>query len=255
MDFMIAAHTDAGIKKATNQDSVLAERADTDYGRVCLAVICDGMGGLAKGELASATLICDVQQWFHEEFPDMLYQGIAPEVLRKRWVKLILDANVKITNYGIENKVRLGTTAVVLLIVGDIYYIIHVGDSRVYRITDTIMQLTKDQTFVQREMDAGRMTPEQALADPQRNVLLQCIGASSVIEPEFQFGRIAAGTCFLLCSDGFRHVISAEEIYQQVNPQTAVNEKVMTERLVYLTELVKYRRENDNISSVLVHAV
>ncbi len=255
MDFIIAAHTDAGIKKEVNQDSVLVEIADTDYGKVCFAVICDGMGGLSKGELASATLVRSFQKWFHDEFPDMLYQGIAPEQLKDCWEKLITDGNVRITNYGIEQKAKLGTTIVALLLVGDIYYITHVGDSRVYRITDTIIQLTKDQTFVQREIDAGRMTPGQAKNDPQRNVLLQCVGASSVVEPEFQFGQTDKDTCFLLCSDGFRHVISEEEIYTYTNPQVAVSQEAMQERLKYLTDLDKYRRENDNISSVLVRII
>lgn len=255
MDFIIAAHTDAGIKKEVNQDSVLVEVADTDYGKVCFAVICDGMGGLSKGELASATLVRDFQNWFHQEFPDMLYQGIAPERLKDCWSRLITEDNVKITNYGIENKAKLGTTVVALLIVGEIYYITHVGDSRVYKITDTATQLTKDQTFVQREIDAGRMTPEQAKTDPQRNVLLQCVGASSVVESEFQFGPTGRDTCFLLCSDGFRHVISEEEIYTYTNPQVSVSQDVMQERLEYLTELDKYRKENDNISSVLIRIV
>lgn len=255
MDFIIAAHTDAGIKKEVNQDSVLVEVADTDYGKVCFAVICDGMGGLSKGELASATLVRDFQNWFHQEFPDILYQGIAPERLKDCWSRLITEGNVKITNYGIENKAKLGTTVVALLIVGEIYYITHVGDSRAYKITDAITQLTKDQTFVQREIDAGRMTPEQAKTDPQRNVLLQCVGASSVVESEFQFGPTERDTCFLLCSDGFRHVISEEEIYTYTNPQVSVSQEVMQERLNYLTELDKYRRENDNISSVLIRIV
>lgn len=254
MDFIATAHTDVGIKKNTNQDSVLVEIAETDYGKVCLAVICDGMGGLAKGELASATVIRDVQKWFHEEFPSMLYQGIAAEVLKERWTRLLMDENIKITNYGIDNNVRLGTTAVILLIVGDIYYLIHVGDSRAYRIHSSILQLTKDHTFVQREMDAGRMTPEQAQVDPQRNVLLQCIGSSNIVEPDFQFGRVEKNTCFLLCSDGFRHVLSVEEIFEHTNPMVAVSESAMQERLAYLTEVNKYRREKDNISSVLVHA-
>ena len=71
MDFIIAAHTDAGIKKEVNQDSVLVEIADTDYGKVCFAVICDGMGGLRKGELASATLIRYFSDWFDHTFPEL----------------------------------------------------------------------------------------------------------------------------------------------------------------------------------------
>lgn len=255
MDFIIAAYTDAGIKKDTNQDSVLVEVADTDYGKVCFAVICDGMGGLSKGELASATLIRRFEEWFHNDFPNMLYQGIAPEVLQDTWKKLLTDTNVKITNYGIEHKVRLGTTAAVLLAVGEIYYIIHVGDSRIYKVDGTLTQLTKDQTFVQREIDAGRMTKEQAITDPQRNVLLQCIGASSAVEPDFQLGPVTKDMCFLLCSDGFRHVITPEEIYEYTNPKAALNEQEMEQRLQYLTELNKYRRENDNISSALIRTI
>ena len=255
MDFIIAAHTDAGIKKATNQDSILVEKVDTDYGKVCFAVVCDGMGGLEKGELASATCIRAFQKWFHEEFPSLLYKGIAPEALKNIWVNLILETNLKIVNYGIDTKVRLGTTVAVLLIVSDVYYIIHVGDTRVYKVTNQLTQMTKDQTVVQREVDAGRMTPEQAEVDSQKSVLLQCIGASSEIEPDFQFGSAQGNTCFLLCSDGFRHVITPEEILGQTNPQVSVSEAAMTERLTYLTDLVKYRREKDNISSVLVRTI
>ena len=73
MDFLIAAHTDVGIRKKTNQDSVLIKVADTDCGKVCFAAVCDGMGGLRKGELASATLIRDFSDWFDSEFPEILY--------------------------------------------------------------------------------------------------------------------------------------------------------------------------------------
>lgn len=77
MDFLIAAHTDVGIRKKTNQDSVLIKVADTDCGKVCFAAVCDGMGGLRKGELASATLIRDFSDWFDSEFPEILY--VKPE--------------------------------------------------------------------------------------------------------------------------------------------------------------------------------
>lgn len=252
MEFIVAAHSDVGIKKKTNQDSVLIDIANTDYGKVCLAVICDGMGGLEKGEVASASLVKTFEKWFEEEFPQMLYQGIAPEALKSRWEKLLRDKNVEITNYGIEHHVRLGTTVVCLLIVGDIYYVVHVGDSRAYMITDNFKQMTKDQTFIQREMDAGRMTPEQAAVDPQRNVLLQCVGASDYIEPDFQFGQVPATACFLLCSDGFRHVLSEQEIYEYTNPTISLDTERMTQNLIYLIELNKYRRENDNISAALI---
>lgn len=252
MNFKIVAHTDIGIKKKTNQDSVLVKVAQTDYGKVCLATVCDGMGGLAKGELASATVIRQLADWFEEEFPNLLYQGLSLEVLQKSWSDLIYRSNSKISSYGHSMRVDMGTTMVVLLIVDHVYYIANVGDSRVYLLRDELVQITKDQTFIQREMDEGRMTWDEARRDPRRNVLLQCIGASQVIEPDFYMGNIDPGTIFLLCSDGFRHVISQEEIYGYLSPYRLLNEQAMQENLVYLTDLDKYRQEVDNISAALV---
>ena len=83
MDFLIAAHTDVGIRKKTNQDSVLIKVADTDCGKVCFAAVCDGMGGLRKGVLASATLMCFFSDWFVSEFAEILFEGFDTFVLRK----------------------------------------------------------------------------------------------------------------------------------------------------------------------------
>lgn len=254
MNFKIVAHTDIGIKKNTNQDSVLMKIAQTDYGNVAFSAICDGMGGLAKGELASATLVRMLSKWFEEEFPTMLYQGLSMEKLQNSWNDLIYQANEKISSYGNALHTSMGTTMVLLLIVGQVYYIGNVGDSRVYSIKEELTQITKDQTVVQREMDLGKMTYEEARRDPRRNVLLQCVGASQVIEPDYYTGTVEPGTMFLLCSDGFRHVIAREEIYEYLTPYRVFNEQAMKESLVYLTELNKYRQEVDNISAALVRA-
>ena len=189
MNYLTAVHTDAGIRKSTNQDSALIETAATDYGQILLGVVCDGMGGLAKGEVASAMLVKAFSRWFHQEFPRLLYSGLEANTLRESWTNLILEQNQKISNYGLGCNVSLGTTLVALLLVDNIYYIINVGDSRVYYIKDGFHQMTLDQTYVQREMDLGRMTQEEAKTHPRRNVLLQCVGASSVIEPDFYVGE------------------------------------------------------------------
>lgn len=254
MNFKIVAHTDKGIKKNTNQDSVLMKVARTDYGKVAFAAVCDGMGGLAKGELASATLVRMLTKWFEEEFPAMLYQGLSLDMLKKSWSDLIYKANHKISTYGHSLHVDMGTTVVMILIVDHVYYIANVGDSRVYLLRDELTQITKDQTYIQREMDMGRMTWEEARRDPQRNVLLQCVGASEIIEPDYYTGNVNSGSMFLLCSDGFRHVISQEEIYEYLNPYRLLNEQAMQDSLVYLTDLDKYRQETDNISAALVRA-
>lgn len=252
MNFLTASYTDVGIKKSTNQDSYLIHQANTDFGPVLLAVMCDGMGGLAKGEVASARMIQAFSAWFTDEFPTILYGGMDPDALRSSLESLVERENEHIMGFGRSIRVDLGTTCVALLAVGDTYYIMNVGDSRIYLISDNVYQLTKDQTLVQREIDLGRMTYEESLVSAQRSVLLQCIGASDVVMPDFFAGPLMPDQCFLLCCDGFRHVIDPSEFYQYLNPQVAVDSDVMRSHLAYLTELNKQRHETDNISAILV---
>lgn len=253
MNYKIAVHTDIGIKKSTNQDSVLVKTAQTDFGNVLLCAICDGMGGLAKGELASATMVRMLSKWFEEEFPGLLYQGLREESLRKSWTHLIDQANYKISTYAQAQHISMGTTIAAFLSVGQKYYIVNVGDSRIYQIKKRFAQLTKDQTVVQREIDLGRITAEDARKDPRRNILLQCIGASQTIEPQYVTGKVEKGTLFLLCSDGFRHVVTPEELQKNLDVEFQ-SEQEMKNRLSFLTELNKSRHETDNISAALIRA-
>lgn len=258
MEFLSAVHTDKGIKKNTNQDSVLIKEAITDHGKVFFAAVCDGMGGLAKGEVASATLIRAFSDWFENRFPVFLYKnrtadGIDRVGMENELNKLILDVNTRIAEYGQQLHTALGTTAAMILFAEGSYYILNIGDSRVYRLKgQTISQLTKDQTFVQNEIDKGRMTLEEAKNHPQRNVLLQCVGASEVIIPEFEHGTYEPEEVYMICSDGFRHVIAEEEFVKLMAPDKIRGEKELQNAAVYFTELNKSRQEKDNISVILL---
>lgn len=255
MDFLISAHTDIGIRKNTNQDSVLLQVAQTNYGKTAFGVVCDGMGGLAKGELASATLIKEFANWFLNDFGLLLAEGFDVARLNQMWRDIVENTNIKITEYGKRNRLNLGTTLTAILIFNEHYYCINVGDSRVYQIRDSLYQITKDQSYIQREMDMGRMTPEEAKRDPQRNVLLQCVGASPIVVPDFFTGEVRQGDVYMLCSDGFRHILEPSELYEYLNPDSMNTEEEMKENIVYLTELNKYRREDDNISVAVIKTV
>ena len=253
MTFVTATCTDIGIKKKTNQDSMLVMEADTDFGPVLLAAICDGMGGLAKGEVASAEAVRALAEWFQREFPPILYDGMDEQRLHDSLLDLIQDTNDLISDYGSSMGINLGTTIVALLIANGNYYAVNVGDSRVYRIEDAIEQISHDQTVVQREIDQGRLTPEDAAVDPRRSVLLQCAGASPEVIPDFYRGAISGRENFLLCCDGFRHVISESEFFEGLNPAVAATEQQMTDNLKYFVDTNKYRQETDNISAILIH--
>ncbi len=252
MNFLISGNTDIGTTKSTNQDSLSVKIINTNQGRMVFAILCDGMGGLDKGEVASASVIRAFDKWVQNDLPALCGAPIEDYVLRSQWDKIITEQNQTIKTYGARQGVRLGTTAVVMLITEQRYYILNVGDSRAYELSDTITQLTADQTFVAREVTLGNMTQEQADADERRSVLLQCVGASDEVYPEMTFGQTKENAVYMLCSDGFRHEITAEEIYEKLRPEVLLDTNMMHQNVAGLIELNKQRQERDNISVAMV---
>lgn len=252
MKYLVMADTDIGIRKQTNQDSLLVKYGNCEIGEVLLAVICDGMGGLDKGEVASATVIREFARWFHEELPYEL-DTLNMQVIGGKWSLMLKELNVKIAEYGKKINSRLGTTFTGILLAGNEYAAVHVGDSRLYHISTTIKQMTKDQTFVAREVSRGTLTEEQARTDKRRNMLLQCVGASAKLEPDIMTGRIEKGV-YMLCTDGFRHEISEREMFENLNPDVLRNKDIMRKNARYLIDQIKSRQEKDNISVILIKA-
>lgn len=253
MNFIISAVTDVGTVKQTNQDSLTVKTLQTCQGRMVFAVLCDGMGGLQKGEVASAGVVRAFEQWMYEQLPQLCAAGpIDDAVLRAQWTRLITAQNDAIRAYGARQGIRLGTTVVAFLLTQDRFYALNVGDSRLYELTGGIRCVTQDQTVVAREVALGFLTPEQARVDPRRNVLLQCVGASDTVAPDFFSGPALADAVYLLCSDGFRHEISAEEIFGALQPAALFDSASMEGRARALVDCVMQRGERDNISVALV---
>lgn len=252
MNFIVSASTDIGLTKSTNQDSLSVKVINTNQGRMVFAVLCDGMGGLEKGEVASASLIRTFDTWARNELPLLCNTPIEDSVIRAQWEKIITEQNETIKTYGARQGVKLGTTAVVMLLTETRYYILNVGDSRAYELTSGIKQITNDQTFVAREVALGNMTEEQAKVDSRRSVLLQCVGASEVVYPDMFFGDVQQDAVYMLCCDGFVHEITSEEMFQKLQPNLLLNENIMKQNSLDLINLIKQRRERDNISVLLV---
>lgn len=174
------------------------------------------------------------------------------DAVASEWTRIVKEQNYRISQYGKTINVSLGTTVTAMLFVDGRYLIVHVGDSRVYNLKKTVSQLTEDQTFIAREIKLGRMTPEQAAADPRKNMLLQCCGASKNVEPQVILGKAEKESVYMLCSDGFRHVISDAEIYDCFSPDRLKGIAAMEANSKYLINLVKSRNEKDNITVALI---
>ncbi len=252
MKFIASASTDIGIVKKTNQDSLNVRVISSRAGNMVFAILCDGMGGLAKGEVASATVLTAFRNWSDEVLPKLCRVGINDDIIRSEWSRLARDYNEKIKLYGRRLAVNLGTTITAMLITEKRYYIINVGDTRAYEIYDKTRLLTKDQTVVEREVDIGNLTPAQARVDPRRSILLQCIGSSDSVYPDFFFGDTKKDAVYMLCSDGFRHEITDDDMYYYFKPQSMTNNENMRMNELTLIELNKQRAERDNISVITI---
>lgn len=248
--FLKAYHTDIGIKKLTNQDSILLQESQCGGEDILLAVLCDGMGGLKKGELASATVVCAFADWFRQQYA----YGQAfwdPGRIQEQWEEIIYDCNRRMIDYGVREGVQIGTTLTAVMIRRSGSYLVsHIGDTRAYYVSDKLEQLTEDHTLMTREIRCGNITEEQALTDSRRNILMQCIGVNQSVEPQFLSGNLLPGHAILLCSDGFRHEISQEELLKYLKPDRFYKDEEIKSILVDLVDMNKQRKETDNISAI-----
>ena len=253
MEYIAACDTDVGITKTINQDSVCVKTAKTGTGRAALILVCDGMGGLSRGELASAEVIRSFAGWFDRELPFELpewdWQTAAHNVISR-----LRRLNAKLCEYGRRECMQLGTTATGIIAVNSEFMTFHVGDTRIYKISDKLSQLTDDHTFVNREVKRGNMTPEEARTDPLRNALVQCIGVTDDVFPEVKLGNLENGVNYMICSDGFRHVLREKELFEELSPKTLRTKDDMKKKLRQLIDTVKSRDESDNITAALFRA-
>lgn len=253
MEFLISASTDVGIKRTVNQDSLFVRKLHTAIGKMVFAVLCDGMGGLKYGEFASTALIEAFSDWMYTSLPTLSQRQLEDHIIREQWSVVINAQNNRIRNFGIQNNCSVGSTVTALLLTEIRYFILNIGDSRAYEIADQVVQLTHDHTVVANEVRLGNLTLEQAELAPGQNILTKCVGVETSVYPDMFFGDTKRNAVYMLCSDGFRHKISAEEMRGYLLPESYQSASAMKNQEEYLIELNKRRGEKDNISVITIY--
>ena len=256
MQYTYATATDVGKRKKINQDALLVETAESDKGNILFAAVCDGMGGLASGEKASETVTDALEDWFEQKLPDILSKETDEETLfgyiQNSLSNTINTADKDINSIGTEIGADCGTTVSCLLIIENQWTVMNIGDSRIYHFDgDVYEQVTKDHSYVQREIDKGLMTESEAEKSSMRNVLLQCVGAGDILAPDWFSGTANPGDWFLLCTDGFRHKLTKSDMQQRLSPYVR-SENAMKDELVKCIEDIKTAGERDNITAVCI---
>lgn len=249
-------YTDLGRTRKINQDAALVKVARSSRnGRMSLVAVCDGMGGLQKGEVASCKAVRTLESWFHEELP--LLQNMQEkelwDVIESSLERAVIRINGELRRYGKHRGIQLGTTLTALFQMGNRYLTVNVGDSRIYAIKSSgVSLLTRDQSVVQDKMDKGLITKDEASFDQQKNVLLQCVGANQNVTPQILSGTIDGPTTIIACSDGFWRTMEPEQVRQKLCPQMCLTDEDMLNECKKLADAAIEKNEEDNISVAAV---
>ncbi len=217
--FRFAARSDTGAVRSKNDDSGYAGRY--------FAVVADGMGGHAGGDVASASTVLDLAHLDTRGFADP--ETVLPDEIQtaNSFLNKLVKANPKLSG--------MGTTITSLLITQDRLQFAHIGDSRAYRLKrGRFRQVSKDHTFVQRLVDEGRLDPDQAEYHPHKNVLMRVLGDVDA-SPELDITSfpLEAGERWMLCSDGLNAVVSDRLIEQKLRSTQSL--ETIVDDLVELT--------------------
>lgn len=231
-----AARSDVGRIRSKNDDSAYVGRH--------LAVVADGMGGHAGGDVASAATVLDMIHIDRSDYAGEASTTLADEIqTANSLLSELVHVNPKLAG--------MGTTVTALLLAEGKLHFAHIGDSRAYRLRDgEFEQISVDHTFVQRLIDEGRLRPEEAESHPHKNVLMRVLGDVDA-SPELDLDTldVEPGERWLLCSDGLNYV-AAHAVERTVRETKDLRECVET-----LVDLTLEAGSPDNVTVVMVEIV
>lgn len=236
----VYAKTDIGKHRETNQDAF-----DTGYfdNGAVWAVVCDGMGGVSGGQVASSLCIEKVVNAIKRSYRDNMTVNNVKNML----TSAISAANSYVFDESLkEHDLKgMGTTVVATVIVNGIAVIAHVGDSRAYLVNDDIKLVTKDHSYVQLLVDNGKITAEEAETHPDKNIITRAVGIEGFVDVDIDIVDVKNSDKLLLCTDGLNGLVNDETILNIVKEYGDSS----TEKLV---ETANLNGGRDNITVVLV---
>ncbi|MBR6568330.1 MAG: Stp1/IreP family PP2C-type Ser/Thr phosphatase [Clostridia bacterium] len=207
---LITGKTDIGAVRSRNEDAF-------DYGVLpdgtSWAIVCDGMGGVHGGKIASTAAI----EMVSEKIKKCYNPSMSVSSLENLLLSSITTANVDVFDRGVfDNSLKgMGTTIVAALVKNNEVCIAHVGDSRAYIIRDkSIEQITKDHSLVQEMLDKGQITKEEYENNPIKNIITRAMGVDEEIDIEFDYIYLNDGDALLLCTDGLSGMVSDSKLLE-----------------------------------------
>lgn len=205
----IFSKSDIGKKRSSNQDRVIQSVISET---MAWATVCDGMGGLNGGDIASETATESIKEFFGNYLKDSLDS----EKIREVMYEAAHFANDKVYDLSKRDPKlgKMGTTIVMCVVKNNTAHIIYAGDSRAYLISDNaISQISIDHSVVQKMIDSGEITPDEARIHPQKNMITRALGIEPSIALDYKEVNISEDDVIMLCTDGLTNHLNSLEIY------------------------------------------
>lgn len=241
--------TDPGNVREENQDSLLIRRGSWDKKEFLLLAVADGMGGLASGKEASSFVVNHLNWWWEHQLANLVADGIDWDSLMSNLTATIDQINWNLYELFRSAGEQSGTTLTLAFVYEARYIVLQTGDSRAYRIhKKDIRKLTKDQSWCQREVDAGRLSESDAEKHPMRHILISSLGLSVEHSLDHYGGSLDAGDGLLLCSDGFYNEMDKGLI------SAFSRRKPVQKILDSAAQRIKAGAADDNLTAILVRA-
>lgn len=250
----IASKTDQGVRRPTNQDAHCLKVARTERGQVSLVAVCDGVGGLNSGEIASSTMVRHLSDWFTGELPGIVARaprtpGFDPVLAMDSLLDLVEQANAGIGAYGGGRNEMLGTTITAVLCCEGRYLVVHVGDTRAYLVgSHGVVQITQDQTLARHNLKEGKISADEVESGPGSSVLMQAVGTQVGIEPSCYTGKYGPHDLFVVCCDGAWHHQGKEGIQRFFGPLRSARESDLANACSEVVSDDIAQGETDNIT-------
>lgn len=239
----VSAKTDVGMKRTTNQDSY--NFGVIENGAITWAVVCDGMGGMAAGNVASSEAVKVISKAFEQNLSPRSSPSFINNLLRSA----IEAANAAVYGMAVEKEELrgMGTTVVAVIIARGVAYFAHAGDSRAYALNgNEFSQITTDHSVVQSMIEHGQLTEDEAKNHPNKNIITRAIGVAPSIDIDFTDRSVASGDTVILCSDGLTNSID-EGLFKFAASDNDFES--LAERLV---DLANQNGGSDNITVVAI---
>jgi serine/threonine protein phosphatase PrpC len=245
MIYEICIQTDTGLARDNNEDAVAFDPLTQ------LCILADGMGGYNAGEIASGMASAFIKSEMGRWLSQAGKNANAKEVRRAMEI-CVENANHSIFNAANSNPqyTGMGTTLVVGVFQDDRLMLGHIGDSRCYRLRGTVFQqITKDHSLLQEQIDAGIITPEQALTSLNKNLVTRALGVEDAVMLDVSEHRTEAEDLYLMCSDGLSDMVKDEDI-----AGIMIGDASLEQKAKQLIAAANEAGGRDNISVLLVLA-